>query len=204
MRRLALLALLLATVALPAPAHAAPLMDGVLCNEFSWAAGTGTAEVYAGPLTLADDDPSPHAVTGTVVCSLQDDYLHSAPDLARAAAPEATGVAVLAPTVVPVDHDPAFMCTEVDVAGGGTWYYDDATGEWSSSANVWCQSLQGSNCPTSGGGCGDPCGGGLLEDCVLCPVFQAVFPPEGDITLPVIGAVWDCPPYGDVGPNGRA
>jgi hypothetical protein len=36
---------------------------------------------------------------------------------------------------------------------------------------------------------------GDFIDTIICPVLALVFPPEGDVFLPSIGKVWDCPPY---------
>jgi hypothetical protein len=47
---------------------------------------------------------------------------------------------------------------------------------------------------------GEPCGcDDPIIETLACAVFTEVFPPEGDVVLPdPVGAVWDCPPYGNV------
>jgi hypothetical protein len=72
-------------------------------------------------------------------------------------------------------------------------YWDDQAGAWSTDAGAWCAQVDRG---------GEPCGCDPWLDDAICPVLAEPFPPEGDVVLPPpVGAIWDCPPYGNVGPG---
>lgn len=201
MRVLVVAALAAAALVPVVPAHATVDPSGLLC-EFPLPTFEGDLlTVSAGPLTLVDE-AGPGPVSGRVTCTVQSGYQHADPDLGAATSDTMTGAVVLPPTQVGVAWmEVMHLCTQVDVDGGPTLYYDSWEGEWSTSALAPCEYY--GPCPTSGS-----CGGGgdcseLLIDCLVCPVLLVAFPPDGDIVLPVVGPFWDCPPYGNVRPGRR-
>jgi hypothetical protein len=154
-------------------------------------AGTQSGQLSGGPLVLVKDDLSGPG-TGTLTCRVQIntlDHTGSGPSVSG----HATGLVSAGPAVinyVAADADNVYLCGEfTDDADGTTYYWDDDNSEWSTSASVPCGLAEGS---------GDPTPIDILIDSIVCPIFAIVFPPEGDIVLPEpIGAVWDCPPYGN-------
>jgi hypothetical protein len=106
-----------------------------------------------------------------------------------------TGVLTAGPAVINYtvsDTSNVYLCAEfTDDTDGLTHYWDDHLSEWSLDATVAC----GLSIPDNPSPTPLP----LLMDSIVCPLFAIVFPPEGDIVLPEpIGAVWDCPPYGNI------
>jgi hypothetical protein len=185
-------AVLLAT---PVPARAAVTPTGEPCDTVAWAPADGVsfAVLAGGPVVLANDAAPATLATGTITCSLQGPYYstHADPDLVRVTSAPAPAVAVLPPTYTPVTGEPWYLCSQVDVAGDGTWYWDDVAGAWTRDAAGQCTYLGA--VPDMGCMDCDP-----YPDALLCPLFAEAFPPEGDIVLPVVGPFWDCPPYGNV------
>lgn len=148
MRPIALAALLLGTLVLPAPARA---QEGFTCGLVSVTDPTGegdvqTGEVDGGPITATSTDPNaPSAdptASMTLRCTVQvgaTGHTHAGPDAASASA-SGTGFVVLPPTqvsfVAPEGTD-TWLCTEVTV-NGTVSYWDDVNGTFSSSSSVGC------------------------------------------------------------------
>jgi hypothetical protein len=184
-----------AAVAGPGAATAGePEVSGVPCG-FTVLTADGNslrAEVDGGPVVVTGAGT---AVPVELVCTIQVGApAHAGPDAVavRASGP---GAAIVPPTLVTFEAAPeqdVILCTEVRVttsSGVRALYWDDFAEEWSDSPDVGCTDLA----PDYDG---DPVQPYLeLLDTVVCPVLAIVFPPEGDVTGPVLGKVWDCPPY---------
>ena len=191
-RRAVPLALALLAAAAVPPAAAEP-GQGVLCGyslllDDPVADGVRlSGEIDGGPVVLAADGAP---ATGRIVCSLQVDAArHDAADLVRVASATTPGAAWLPPTTfaatVP-DDAYVFHCTEVQVDGGGTYYWDADGRRWTTDATAPCDDMHPDGEP------GQP-GQELFEevvDPVVCGPMAALLPPEGDID-----GLWDCPPY---------
>lgn len=191
---------LVAVTSQAASADAAPPGPGSLCGFASLASpfveggGRQVGEIDGGPIVIADgDDPR----AGRIRCSIQVNGTgrHSDPDAASAISVTTPGVVVLPPTTVEYLADAAdfvTVCTQVEIEGAGTFYWDDIAGEWSTSPEVTCWSL-GPEPPI------DP----VQVDALVCPLLAALaidagpvlrIEPEGDLYVAGV-FVWDCPPY---------
>ena len=153
-----------------------------------------TAELNGGPIVLGRDAAG-LPVSGSVTCSLHvNGSLHSDPAAASATSEVTPGVVLLAPTPVSFTAgvaDTVEVCTRVDVAGGGTYYWNpDLTGQspgsWSTDPDSSCAGFRGGSNPLW---ILDPVFEAL--DALICPVLALAFPPHGDVA-----GIWDCPPYG--------
>ena len=147
--RRALALLLAAPLALGgAPAHAAtPDPTGPLCgfSSLTWPGGDWQyGEVDGGPLALVDPDDPGAVVFGSVTCTLQTDSLHgtTSNDLASLTGSTTPGVAAVAGTLA-YEAEPGvflYLCTQVNVVGGPTLYWDEdwSGGSWSTSSDARC------------------------------------------------------------------
>ena len=180
---------------LPA-AHATPDPGfGQLCGFTSLTdplgEGAQTGEVDGGPLFLSDDTDLLASYSGRLVCTIQVD----APTHAGADACSVTG-AVLGNPVFAAGTctysygtgSNVYLCTQVDIDGGPTLYFDDSNdpltdGSWST--DPWsARCMLATSFSTGDGPAAEE------ADAVVCPVLATMLPPEGDIA-----GVWDCPPY---------
>jgi hypothetical protein len=200
-RRIALVTLALAGLATSfatTPAMAdAPTTDGLICQFASVVdptaeAGTQSGQLSGGPVVLTEADGTTPE-TGTLTCRVQIDqatHAGSGPSVSG----HGTAVLTAGPSVINYTASATsnvYLCSEfTDDSDGVTYYWNDELGEWSADVNTGCGLAFGSN---------DPSPEETLIDSIVCPVLAIVFPPEGDVVLPApIGAVWDCPPYGNV------
>lgn len=197
--------LALATLS-PGPAHAAAGPgEGLRCGYTSFtnpfAPGRQSGSVNGGPIVVADGaDPR----AGRIRCTIQvDAYVHAAADAVLAASLTTPGVAVLPETPVEYDVGAAqnvVLCTQVEIVGAGTFYWDGDLSDWSTSPYVACDSAFGD--PP------EPVLDGPLDavwavvDPLLCPPLAAAAPGAGPVTIApdgdagvAGGTVWDCPPY---------
>jgi len=210
--RFVLCAAVVATAALTAtPATAtAPPGEGQVCgfaslgNPFDPSGRRQAGEVDAGPIVIADGaDPR----AGRVTCTITSGWDHTAPALVSVGSVTTPGAVSLPPTLVEYEVDwwaYPVVCTRVDILGGGTFYWDDVAGAWSTSPYVECMSW----C------CDPPPDDDLLDkvdqvfidhvDPVLCPVLAehagtvgpVAVEPDGDVSI-AGSEVWLCPPYED-------
>jgi hypothetical protein len=192
-KKFAIAGLAAGTVLAFAPAaHAAADPQGLLCGFSSVTdpsiEGSQTGEIDGGPLVLGTDGG---VYTGSLTCTIQTgtNDTHAEADAGSITGPTTTGVVAAGGTVtyeVGADED-VWLCTSVNVQGQGTLYYDETTGTWGGSSGA-CALAISAETPETG-----PIGSEL--DPILCPILSIVFPPEGDVVLPVLGKIWDCPPY---------
>jgi hypothetical protein len=174
-------------------AHAAPAPTGFRCG-FSSVTDPTTGNTQVGEvdatLVLTDDTDPARTYTGYVTCTIQTGIndTHAEADAAAVTGISGPGpLAAVAGTVTyaVADHENVYLCTEV-VTDGGTVYWDALNEVWSSDPDVGCDN------PAYPEPQPDP----LPDwDLMICPILAIVFPPEGDVTVPVLGKVWDCPPY---------
>lgn len=171
----------------PGPAGATP-GSGRLCGFFSVPDAFGDGDwlhgvVDGGPVGL--DHGADAGAYGRIVCTVQvDGSRHADADAAVARSFTTPGVAFLEPTRISIragSFDNVVLCTQVDVAGDGTYYYDADADGWSTDPTVRCQP---STVPVA-----EPDPWGL--DPAVCPLLMPFFPPDGDVD-----GVHDCPPYG--------
>jgi hypothetical protein len=196
---LALLAAALVSASLSSPAAAAPAPEGVKCGFSSFTlpdqGGYQYAEIDAGPILLADDTDPSKVWWGSVTCTLQVEPQHGtrSNDLAALTGPVTPGVVSVAGTAAYRygEGDTVYLCTQVDVLGGPTLYWDDQwdTGSWSTSPTARCASATEVPEP-------EPTPFQLVDDLIrivvdpiVCPLLAFAFPPDGDVP------VWECPPY---------
>ena len=198
MRRLLTSAAVLAA-ALPATsATAAPATpyEASLCGWASLtdprdgAGGRQVGYLDGGPVLL---DGGGAVRTGRLACSLQvNAERHADPDAVRVTSETTPLVVALPPTPIEYeigDGDYLSWCTEVQVDGDGTYYWDGVDEAWTTDPSAPCDNHV--HTPEF-----DPVGD--LNDAVfvrhvdplLCPVLAAAYPPEGDVP-----GVWECPPY---------
>lgn len=194
MRRLALLAALGLLVSLAPQAQAAPAPKGLSCGmAAAWTSATSppyqfTAVVWGGPVAMPDSNPT-IVYSGRLTCTIQQNAnsRHMDPDLCNVPGANAV-VATAGPTLCGWNggqFDVYWLCTRLDVIGGGTLY--KSGGSWTTNAAADCDPAISVVCDSST----LPCG--LKQsflDPLLCPIFAIFFPPQGDI-----GIFWDCPPY---------
>ena len=187
MKKLVLAAFVAATALVPfAPAHADHGPQGLLCGFVSVTdPGTEggniqTGEIDGGPVLVTGD--------GTITCDIQVGQELSSGSNAASVSGSGNTVVYATPTVVSYespDDVPVYLCTTVSDATG-TYYWDDLTGDWVSSASAAHCSLA-TSASTDDGPTHEL---ELLIDSIICPVLATLLPPEGDIA-----GVWDCPPY---------
>jgi hypothetical protein len=188
----------LASTVATTPARAdAPTTHGLICQFATVAdptaeAGTQSGELSGGPVLLTGADGTTPE-TGTLTCRVQVDQPRHA-GTGPSVSGHGTGVLTAGPSVInytAAATSNVYLCSEfTDDSDGVTYYWDDYRSEWSLDATVAC----GPTLPEDPGPSPEP----ILIDSIVCPVFAVVFAPEGDIVLPdPIGAVWDCPPYGN-------
>lgn len=201
MRTLAFVTLALAGLAStaavpPALADIPAQTPGLLCQFATFmdptaAPGTQVGELSGGPALLTEQDGvTPES--GTLTCRIQlDEATHAG--TGPSVSGHGTGVVTAGPGTVTWVEPPftnVHLCTEfTDDSDAVTYYWDDSVGAWSTDINSRCDGFQD---PPR-----DPEPDTLL-DAIVCPVLAQAFPPEGDVVLPVVGPVWDCPPYGNV------
>jgi hypothetical protein len=172
---------LLALALLAPPAHAEDGPAGVLCGlDTKYDLRDPSRSTRVGVLT-----GGPVAGSGTLTCTIQLDPLHgtTANDtLARSA----SGVGVVA-FAEPVSYQAppyatVFLCTQFAPASGGTLYYDDHEGDWSTDPASGCQ-------PTNLRCDCDP----WLEE-MACDVLRLMAPlvpdPAGPVYVSPGGDVW--------------
>jgi hypothetical protein len=223
-RPLAALAAVAVVAMAPVPARAADpvVLDGsLLCSFASINDPTGTRQagyINGGPVLFGDDDAADNPVYGSVTCAIHVGYqnlAHSAPDATSATSPVTPGAAVLAPTLMsydlPNEWDLISYCTQVDIVGGPTYYWDEYSEAWSTDPDSACEYLY-DDPPPPDFNIVDY----ILElanelvfipivDPVLCPVLAALpvtrepndvlyITVEGD-TYVAGSLFWDCPPY---------
>jgi hypothetical protein len=173
-------------------AHAAADPQGLLCGFSSVTdpsiEGSQTGEIDGGPLVLGTDGG---VYTGSLTCTIQTgtNDTHAEADAGSITGPTTTGVVAAGGTVtyeVGTDED-VWLCTSVNIEGQGTLYYDETTGTWGVPAGA-CAHAISARAPDTGEQ-------EELLDTIISPILSIVFPPEGDVVLPVVGKIWDCPPY---------
>jgi hypothetical protein len=174
-------ALLLALLA-PAPAaHAGDV--GVLCQHTSVRGSTDA--VSAGPLVVDRATYGDGAVTITCSVHRWADVRHSDPVYASATSePTTSAVVVLAPVLLPVPESYVTVCTRLDVAGVGAFYFSAADGDWSRDPDTYCDQ----DIPP--GGPYNPLWDNLDPlwddlDAIVCPLLAGPLEP--------LRAVWECP-----------
>jgi hypothetical protein len=180
----------------PAPAHAAP-PGGLRCGYTTFTdlrdetGRTTFGELEGGPILL-DSDPAGQPVWGSLTCTFQlyPNVRHSDADLFRASSTVTPGVAYLAPAAYRLEADPLdplMLCSQVDLVGRGSLYWDSPTQTWSADPDATCAD------PWEGEGDPPPDDQIFYEvvDPAVCPPLATVVPPEGDVDN-----VYDCPPYG--------
>ena len=197
MSRYVLLAAAAVAASVPLSASAEPQLGSSArsCAPLSVTSGQLGARWYGvesgGPIVVLENGAP---ATARLVCSIQiDAYAHSAPDVVRVVGPTSVGVVAVPPTYVSWDATgQPVNCTQVDVDGGPSYYFNALTDEWSTDQDS---------------ACGGPRAGGLsipLLDWAYCPVLGTVSPgappavqiePSGDVS--VLGEYVNCPPYGD-------
>jgi hypothetical protein len=179
----------------PAPAHAGP-PAGERCG-YAFMVDPQTSTQYVGEMDggpiLLDSDPAGQPVWGSLTCSLQvyPNQRHSDADVARLTSPVTPGAAYLAPAPFEYEETEPFttlmLCSQVDVVGRETLYWDSPTQTWSTDPNAGCAfPWEDEQNP--------PPGGRVFEEVVdpaVCPPLATVAPPEGDVD-----GLYDCPPYG--------
>ncbi|MDQ1713212.1 MAG: hypothetical protein QOE45_2662 [Frankiaceae bacterium] len=195
MKRLALLAATGLTGVLALPAHAAPEPTGPLCGFASVTnpgleSGTQSGGFFGGPLRLGDDTNPLIVYSASITCSIQvNEALHSGGDGASFTSRTSGNVAVVEPTsglsYSAGTGDDVFICTQVNLVGGTTLYYDDASQNWSTNSASRCELATPLTPQRS------------IIDPIICPLLAPFFPPEGDV-----GIFWDCPPYHGVPAQG--
>lgn len=190
----------------PGTAHAAagPANEqtcgfSTVTNPFTENRQSGTVD--SGPVLLADGtDPR----AGRIRCTIQvNGYRHADPDAASVTSLTTAGVAWLPPTTVEYDvgdADSVILCTEVEIVGAGTFYWDAHYDVWSTDPY--------SSCVGALADPPEPLLDRLLDDVwavvdpVVCPPLAAAAPGAGPVTVRPDGdvavadsTVWDCPPY---------
>ena len=205
MRRIVLVLLSVAAlVGTPAVADPPGATDGVLCYSADVRdddAGDDTYEgvLGGGPVVIRREDGM--LESGMLVCRLQvgvRNHDGSGPEVSAFG----PGVFSGAPSSItystkdndPTDGDPVYLCSEFQLDFFTKYYWDSAARRWSTNSSVPCLKAFGSYDPNA-----EPSPTQVFLDSILCPILAIVFPPEGDIVLPVIGTIWDCPPYGNAG-----
>jgi hypothetical protein len=174
-------------------AHAAVNPTGFVCGFSSVPdptapEGVKTFEADAA-LVLTDSDNALVLHAGQVSCLVK-----SGGVVSGVTGPVATGVVAVEGTItaeVAPGEDVSF-CTRLDLVDGRALFWDDWAGDWSANeADCWMLGISVDPDPVP------PIVGEVLFGIgpFYCPVSSIVFPPEGDVVLPVEGKVWDCPPY---------
>jgi hypothetical protein len=164
---------------------------------------TETGQVTAGPAFIDDGANPPGVHSGNFICTVQTgaaNSTHAGVDAAVVEGPTTTAVIAAQGQVfyfMTTPLDDVYVCTEI-VVDGTHLYFDDphdraVTGSFDTSPNVDCGAAARADGSTVG----------ELLDSLVCPVLDRVLPPQGDVVLPVLGKVWDCPPYDPAGPRGR-
>jgi len=213
--RLAYALVAVAVVATPLSAHAETTTYAVT-QELATTGGTpfGATGLTCGMVAVTDPTAEPGTVTGevhggpvassmpvnavTIECSVQVNspfHRFGTAEDDNDAAQGGPVADVLPPTLVSftaAGGDIVYLCTEWH-EGDTRWYYDDLNaggiGAFITTPDeAHCTIATSLPVPETG-----PVGHEL--DPLLCPVLAIVFPPEGDVVLPVAGKVWDCPPY---------
>jgi hypothetical protein len=207
MKVLAALALAAAALASPVTtgaAHAAPNPTGTLCGFAAVTdpqiPGSYTGVIFGGPLAFPDDASLTVAYTGTLVCTVQvgTNDTHVETDSAPVYGNEGRVSAAAGTATYDAGRDePQYICSRVDFDGRPSLYWDDWAHDWSTSASVSCALAISAESP-------DLSPFATVLDPIVCPILALVLPPEGDLVLPVLGKVWDCPPYDESGGVGPA
>lgn len=125
--------------------------QGETC-AYLWIEATSELVLRAGPIRVVDEDDPTVPRTATITCSFSDagatnftvdDHTHT--PIASATGDPGTGVVVLDPTPVTVNALPDYgrLCTELDVDGGPTLYWNESDdrnqeGWWSDSPSATC------------------------------------------------------------------
>jgi hypothetical protein len=182
------LALLVLPVATPPALAAEPL--GRPCAFTSatdpQVEGSQTGGLVGGPLLVTGDDGLP--AEADLFCTVQvNSPTHAGADSVMCET-DGTAVVVLGCTATYATQtgDNVYLCTAVWLYWHGHigWYWDADSSTWSTDPNVPCALATSLQTPDLG-----------EVDPLVCPVLALVFPPEGDIGVPVAGKIWDCPPY---------
>lgn len=202
MHRAVPVVLLLVLAAAPArAADPAGPGEGLTCGfsavaDPTQAGGDRLGTVDAGPVVVADgSDPR----SGRIRCSIQiNGDRHSDPDAVSETSPTTPGVVALPPTPVRYyagQEDYVVLCTEVEIDGAGTFYYDEVEARWSTDPSVACAYASVPE-PDPLDGLFDTIDPWILElvEPTVCPPFSVIAPPQGDIYV-ADTFVWDCPPY---------
>lgn len=146
-------------------------------------------QVQAGPLALVDPAAPGTVVSGRIRCAFREGYTHAGALLVEVVGPVTPAVAYVTPTTVVMGRPATLnytLCTEVDLTGGPTLYWDDDAQGWSTDPAVVCASLVGDDVV-------DQTFRNVVDPTV-CPKLAVLFPPDGDVYL--AGELWyDCPPY---------
>jgi hypothetical protein len=196
MKVLAALALAAAALAAPVTTGAAQAVPGALCGFAAFPRDEDddrfSGVLVGGPLAFPDG-PVP-ASTGTLVCTIQ---IEANDTHGEADAAVITGTTSVVSTVAGTvtyglpDNADLYLCSHVEFGGTApVLYWDASAGGWSTSASVPCSSAFTAQAPDPG-----PVTGG--DDAIYCPILSIAFPSEGDVVLPGLRPVWDCPPYDD-------
>jgi hypothetical protein len=168
--------------------------------------GTQTGYIDGGPILQ----------NGTITCTIQvGGATHAdANNGASASATGTNGFTYLSPTLVSYSSPPltpVYLCTQFN-DGSVTYYWDDTTGTWTTSASSTCGLA-------ISGGTSDPVFDPIFDlidtildllttvekdviDPAVCPVLATLAGSYGPITINAQGdifingeAFWDCPPY---------
>ena len=194
------------------PAAAAGPADGGGCAG-AWridhpAEGRELAVFAADPVVIADGTD---LRTGRVTCSIQYGVRHSDPDAVAVTSLTTPGAVALPPVAADYVRGEWWqtpqMCTEVEIDGAGTFYWDTESSAWSPDPDAPCYLRDG-----------DPFDVvfDLVDgvdafvqalyvddvDPVVCPLLADAAPgagpvvvePEGDVYV-AESLLWDCPPY---------
>ena len=183
-------ATLVAFGSVPAAHAAPPLTDFHLCAMFHiedpQVEGHGTSVVYGGPILIG-------AQTGHLTCTVQVNApTHADPDSCTVQGLDTAGsVSALGTCTYRWNEDDnLYLCTAVTIVSPvqEVWFWHSG-----STSSFWTLD-PAARCPLQ-----SPVGGATIDrtwiDGVVCPLLKVVFRPEGDVTLPGAGTVWNCPPY---------
>lgn len=194
------LAVVLAVVPGPPAAAAGPANNGGCTGAWGMthpAEGRELVVFAADPVVIADGT---ELRTGRVTCSIQYGVRHSDPDVVAVTSLTTRGAVALPPT--PADYvrgewwQTPQMCTEVEIDGAGTFYWDTEVSAWSPDPDAPCYIDRDRD---------------LFDvvfdlvyglDPVVCPRFADAAPGAGPVVVEPDGDVyvadtflWDCPPY---------
>ena len=198
-RSLAVLALVVGTVAPATPARATPVTgpDGFRCGLVTVGLpGIGTTPPgppahspvrFGGPLVVTD--PAVGLTSGRLYCSVELGAPASHGRYTRARVSSGFGVVVLDPIVEewfaePSPAEQVFLCSEFVYTTGERFYWDGSAAEWSTSSAVDCE--RATRIGAGAGAVSEPL------DPVVCPILAQV-----PVVPQSLQNLWGCARDGD-------